>query len=334
MKHLVLLAILLAADAHARLQTEWELLRADQELHWGTTLESDDYRLYLGHWDGLYISLDHGYTWDLTLPDRSITCIAFGPNTVYAGTYNYGLYRSETRGNTWKPKNKGFAFEDNPDWPGDYSPIEQILVTRFGMVITLKYHSGTYTSTDRGESWHEITDEWGRFFDPWSMTEFDSYLWTGSSSGSIVRSDDNGETWKHAGEFKGGRMWDWEVSNHRLCAVTQDFFGRWNEAEEVWEYFSEGLEFGFRGPRFQALGVNRGRLFAGLDSGVYMFDEQSETFIPAGLHESRIVDLVSHHGYLYVAVEKEGVYRASIPIVQPYGKAAVTWGAIKLGNTK
>ena len=29
-----------------------------------------------------------------------------------------------------------------------------------------------------------------------------------------------------------------------------------------------------------------------------------------------------------------GVYRASIPRVQSYGKAAVTWGAIKLGNTK
>ncbi len=76
--------------------------------------------------------------------------------------------------------------------------------------------------------------------------------------------------------------------------------------------------------------MNRGRLFAGLlYSGVYLFDERTETFIPAGLQDSLILDIVSHQGYLYAAVEDEGIYRASIPVVQPYGKSATTWGAIK-----
>ena len=59
-----------------------------------------------------------------------------------------------------------------------------------------------------------------------------------------------------------------------------------------------------------------------------MFDGRTGTFIPAGLQEFRILDLVSHQGYLY-AVTDEGIYRASIPVIQPYGKALTTWGAIK-----
>lgn len=67
-----LLLLLTCSRAHARIQSEWELLRPDEELHWDTSLGTDEYRLYLGHWAGLYISVDLGYTWRLTLPDREI----------------------------------------------------------------------------------------------------------------------------------------------------------------------------------------------------------------------------------------------------------------------
>ena len=231
----VCLMLTLSNCAHARIQAEWELLRADEELHWETSLETDEYRLYLGHWEGLYISVDHGYTWRLTLPDRAIRSIAFGPNTVYAGTHYHGLFRSDTRGNTWQPKNDGFALVDNPHLLGKYSTIEQILVTRSGTVIANKYHSGVYISTNRGESWHDIYEDWhadigARFGrNIWSMAEFGGYWFAATSSGLMLRSPDNGDTWKWTRHFKDGRMWDWEVFNDQLYAVTYDSFGRWNE---------------------------------------------------------------------------------------------------------
>ena len=58
-------------------------------------------------------------------------------------------------------------------------------------------------------------------------------------------------------------------------------------------------------------------------------NERTETFIPAGLQEFPIADVVSHQGDLYAAVEGKGVYRAAFPRVQPYNKAATTWGTIK-----
>ena len=80
-----------------------------------------------------------------------------------------------------------------------------------------------------------------------------------------------------------------------------------------------------------SLAVNRGRLFTGLyEFGVYMFDERSEKWFPAGLQEFHVTALGSHQSYLYAATGEPGaIYRASIPIVQLYGKAATTWGAVK-----
>lgn len=65
-----------------------------------------------------------------------------------------------------------------------------------------------------------------------------------------------------------------------------------------------------------------------------MFDNPSENWIPAGLDGLTVSSLKSHQSDLYaVAVDSNwdslGIYRASIPLVNPYGKAATTWGAVK-----
>ena len=81
--------------------------------------------------------------------------------------------------------------------------------------------------------------------------------------------------------------------------------------------------------KIRALAVNRGRIFAGLDNfGVWLYDQPSETWIPTGPQDVRVYSLVSHQSDLYAGT-KNGIYRASIRSVQPYGKTATTWGAIK-----
>ena len=173
----------------------------------------------------------------------------------------------------------------------------------------------------------------------WSMTEFDGYLWAvySSTSRSIFRSTDNGQTWEYTREQKYGQIADWSVLNGRLYAGTRNGLARWNETQPAWEYFSEGLPVLSIGATasIKSLTVYRGRLFAGLydhagaEGGVYMFDDRIDTFVPAGLQGSSVSVLISHQSELYAAVDDKGIYRASIPAVQPYGKAATTWGAIK-----
>ena len=110
---------------------------------------------------------------------------------------------------------------------------------------------------------------------------------------------------------------------------------RWDEEDRTWEYLTEGISTGHDPPYFTSLAVNRGRLFAGLsNNGVHMFDERSKTWIPAGLDGLTVTSLVSHQSDLYATTTDSnwdalGIYRASIPTVQPYGKAATTWANVK-----
>ena len=79
------------------------------------------------------------------------------------------------------------------------------------------------------------------------------------------------------------------------------------------------------------LAVNRGRIFAAFyrsDRGVWLYDQPSETWFPTGPQHVGVYSLVSHQSDLYAGTEN-GIYRASIPTVQPYAKAVTTWAALK-----
>ena len=333
-----------ASTAHAQIRAEWELLEAGPiDIH---ILETDGRRLYAGTADGVYTSLDHGYTWRLSdLPDY-VRTIAITQNGVYAGTSSNGVFRSDSHGNTWQPKNNGIRLVERAR--GELGPpvIEQMFVTSSGAVIAVAYHQGTYISNNRGDTWHGIGDDW-RIpvdnwqdwkigYDIWKMAEFDGYLWAALSVTSMVRSPDNGGTWEVAGGWPISRVTDFAELNNRLYVATRNTdytIVRWNEPERDWEVLIQGLPSGEKS-NIDTFTVHTGRLFAGLrNHGVYMFDQRSETWIPVGLQEFTVVKLVSHQSELHaVAVDRNwdtGIYRASVPIVHSYGKASTTWGALK-----
>ena len=331
------------------IRTVWIPLDSGEPKSWADTLKSDGARLYAGTENGVYISLDNGYTWRSTNLNHWITTIAISEDAVYAAEGSSGVFRSDNHGDTWNPKNNGIRTinVDNGEIRLPY--IEQILVISSGTVVAVGYHSGTHISTDRGETWHNPFGEWmypgpkGPTVPDWSfsdsifsMTEFDGYWWAVLSSGStdVLRSHNNGDTWEYVGGLATlylrwfGQVRDWTVLDDRLYVACSKGFARWNEAELTWEDLSRGLP-----PEgITSLAVNRGRLFTGLyEFGVYMFDERSEKWFPAGLQEFHVTALGSHQSYLYAATGEPGaIYRASIPIVQPYGKAATTWGALKI----
>ncbi len=354
-----------ANESDANIHAEWTQLTVGQPMDRVRVLETDGFRLYAAAGiraeSGLYISRDNGYTWNPTELNHSVNTIAIDQNTLYAGGDSHGVFRSDNLGDTWKPINNGIRTinVDNGEIRLPY--IKQILVISSGTVVAVGYHSGTHISTDRGDTWDDVTLAWkvGQRVAPdwiigdsiWSMTEFDGYLWAvySSTSRSIFRSTDNGQTWEYTREQKYGQIADWSVLNGRLYAGTRNGLARWNEAQPAWEYFSEGLPVLSIGATasIKSLTVYRGRLFAGLydhagaEGGVYMFDDRIDTFVPAGLQGSSVSVLISHQSELYAATyalherqagtvhTPQGIYRATILTVQPFGKAATTWGAIK-----
>ena len=353
---------ILAYELDANIRAEWAQLTVAQPMGGVNALETDGRRLYAGTRDGLYVTLDNGYTWRSTNLTDGIGIIAISTDAIYATAYGTerGLYRSDDRGETWKPIHNamptitlvrvdGSEYESPPH-------IEQILPTSSGAIIAVAYGDGTYISNDRGETWHDPFGEWMypgpkaphipdySFSDSiWSMTKFDGYWWAVLSSGStaVLRTHNNGNTWEYVGglatlNLKGfGQVRDWTVLDDQLYVGCSRGSARWNEAEQAWEDFSRGLPPPYKylihpHREIQVLAVNRNRIFAGLrKNGVWTIDKRSETWTPVGLEGLTVRALVSHQSDLY-ALTREGIFRAKIrSAVQPHGKAAATWGTVK-----
>ena len=345
----LLLAIWLtgrAPDARA----EWEHIPGTEVIGSVGLLESDGLRLYATGDTGFYLSFDGGYTWrhreiGRGIDDFYITAIGSGGGVVYVGTSDHGVIRSDDGGNTWKHINDGLHIFDHPQWGPHYGKVEQILVTGSGMVINVGYHRGTHISNDRGETWRNVLKEWKAPQGPglvdwafddgiWSMTEFDGYLWALYSDAPAFRSPDEGGTWEllptrnYGGIGDFWRIHDWAALGDKLYIAGSAGFGRWNEVELRWDHLSRGLP---DKPGMKQLAVNHGSIFAAFfqsERGVWLFDQPSETWFPAGLQHVRVYSVVSHQSELYAGTDN-GIYRASIPIVHSHGKAPTTWGVIK-----
>ena len=337
---------MLADQSDAEIRTLWLPLAVAETRGHVRVLETDGFRLYasagIKEESGLYISEDNGYTWRYTelgqdLRRFSVTAITITQNFVYAGTAFHGVFRSDDRGNTWKPINNGFHRRtvNGEKVQDEYPSIDQMFITGDGTIVAMMSFDGTYISTDRGETWRSVLDEWihgccliaGSVR---SMTEFDGYLWVDDENFGILRSPDSGQTWEfhHSGY---GDVGDWAELKDRLYVGALHGLARRNEAKPAWEYFFDTLPVYSNGATasIMSLAVYRGRLFAGLyRHGVYMFDERSETFVPAGLGGLTVRALVSHQSHLYAATV-EGIYRAAIKTVIPHGKTITAWGAVK-----
>lgn len=167
----------------------------------------------------------------------------------------------------------------------------------------------------------------------------------------LMRSVTKGNTWRPKNNGLKVRWWEngkWEtripriqqilvtssgmviaVGYHQGTWISRDRGDSWHEEGLEWEDLSRGLP---DDPALSSLVVHRDRIFAASWTyGVFMFDHHSEVWHHAGL--SRASGLVSHRGHLYTA-SKGHIYRTDGPFVSPEGKTAVTWGAIKLGNTR
>ena len=94
MKTYLFLLLLLSCAAHAEMHVEWEHIFSADAFH-SSDLETDGHRLYLGALPGIYVSRDHGATWQLTLElpdDDGINGIVVGRRSVYGSSYAHASY--------------------------------------------------------------------------------------------------------------------------------------------------------------------------------------------------------------------------------------------------
>ena len=318
----------------------WEQLHDEMSMGYVNALKADKSRLYAGTDNGIFISHDQGRTWEATSFKDSCSKITLDMHSVYAGTRNRGVFRSDDGGTSWKPIVEGLRTQDRDDGKVLYGETHSLLARR-GKVILAMYYMGTYTSSDWGETWHDVSEEWMAGNTIYSMTEFEGHLWSAMSVGMIGRTRDNGVTWDVLPYFQRESIYDWQVYNSSLYAAGTEGIGRWNEDIANWEYPMEGLPTGryvnrkwHRVLRYD-LTAHSSRLFVGLNHhGIYVFNERLEKWYPVGLNELSVDVLLSHNSTLYAATAKDGIYSAIIPIVQPHGNEITTWASVKQKGAK
>ena len=343
-KPLMFLAIVVGITPAAALDSalEWVHLDNGRPMEYVSALEGSEHRLYAAASEGIFFSENGGDTWWLPTSfeheEKFVTTLTVDGNTVYAGTWRHGVFRSDDAGITWKPINDGLRFQEVEGEPF-YGEVRRILIIG-DTTISVMYHGGTYTSTDRGETWQDVSQDWYVGNSIYSMTLFDGYLWSAMSIEWMTRSPDSGQTWQPLVNFQHGRVNDWAVLNGQLYVAGQKGVGRWNETLQTWEYPMDGLPIDTSEdsndlPYVSSFAVHGEHLFAGLDAhGVYLFDAASETWAAVGLQGSSILSLLSQGEFLYAGTEENGIYRAKLLVVplafvRPQGRVLTTWADMK-----
>lgn len=195
--HVLVLVLLILTPVTANAQRWQQCEGPEGGSYWSLASDSAGV-LYAGsHSHGLFVSRDHGETWKITndsLHVRFVTTIcATKDNTVYMASYggpeysiaNKGyLFKSTDQGKTWRNLNakliEGHIYRLTASPTG---PIYCHTYTRF------------YASLDSGRSWLERKPI-GTFIRVRDIAVTSSGdVWVSADSG-VVRSTDNGVTWK------------------------------------------------------------------------------------------------------------------------------------------
>ncbi|MDA1191909.1 MAG: hypothetical protein O3A46_09540, partial [Candidatus Poribacteria bacterium] len=116
-------------------------------------IEGNDERLFAGTNAGVYASLDGGASWEPTLNKRDTSTITVDGNNVYSGSYFETAMRSLDNGETWTWMGGGVEEVRSRD---DGTDVQCFVVTNDGMLIWVGYHTGTFVSMDRGDTWRNV----------------------------------------------------------------------------------------------------------------------------------------------------------------------------------
>jgi photosystem II stability/assembly factor-like uncharacterized protein len=146
--------------------------------------------LFVGSGRDILRSTDMGAHWDTVnngLTNTNITSLLVSGTTIFAGTYNEGLFTSANSGESWIRSDAGL-------------PISEVnFLKENGTTLYAGTSSGLYRSTDNGRTWTDANSGMGlrnvKCLAIAGTTMFAGTEDWSSQAGGIFRSLDNGATW-------------------------------------------------------------------------------------------------------------------------------------------
>jgi hypothetical protein len=180
--------------------TTWER-KIDSTPSWDVAFSTPT-TVYVATDVGIYKSTDSGNSFTQlttggapTSQCQAVTVASDG--TVYAGSRNYGIFKSVNNGLTWVQVNNGLPV-------GSGGAVSDVMVAPDQTVFSMVNYNGIYRSKDQGTSWTKVNSEpYNSMHQSLAIspdyiadkTLFASYLAYGGTWSGVAMSQDGGDNW-------------------------------------------------------------------------------------------------------------------------------------------
>jgi hypothetical protein len=271
---------------------------------------------------GVFSSTDNGMTWkEMTtgLVDKSVTAIAIGGTTIFAGTTdewgNGGVFRSENNGSSWT--SAGLSNETI------------MALTVFGTDLYAgTWSHGVFRSTDQGIGWTAVNEGLQNMSSSSSIFQYvrpvcfvwkGTKLFTGTYSEGVFYTDNYGKSWTNVctglRELSIGTL---IMNGNNLFAGVTSFFGTpilinppsgrvylFDDSGSIW--IDPNMNFRYH---INAFAVSGTKLFAGTENGVFLTTDNGAKWsaVNTGLTDT-LVYALSVSGTYLIAGTQTGIYR-------------------------
>ncbi|MCP4582391.1 MAG: T9SS type A sorting domain-containing protein [candidate division Zixibacteria bacterium] len=241
----------------------------------------------------IYQSPDTGETWQPVLSGYNFFSLATDHDgTIYAGSYNYGIFSSNDNGSSWSQLGL------------EYCTIKSIAFNDEGIIWAGTLANGLKISADNGLNWTTV----GPFTPKLAhiCTDSSGVIYTGSDPDGVYRSDTGGENWTIT------RLKSVYIFDMTLNSVGDIFVSCYNEA------VFRSLDYGANWDHIMGVSTPARGIGVHYNDDIYLGIRQSESYRSIDNGDNWIVQADCYNigtfafsptGYIYARSEY-GIFRS------------------------
>jgi len=274
--------------------------------------------IFAGSDFGVSFSINNGASWsvvdsvngvswsagDSMLINTWVNALAVSDNSIFAGTFGEGIFRSTNNGTSWTALDSGLGDSD----------VQCLAVN--GKNIFAGTPGGVFLSTNNGTSWTaETTGLPGNitFYDVYCLAVSGNNIFAGTYDGGVFLSTNNGKSWTAVNSgltIEGISVNCLTVSGNSIFAGTEGGVFLSTNNGTSWT----GL--GSSGPsEVNALAVSGNNIFAGNHIGIWLLTNNGPywTLVDSGLTDAYCWSLAVRGDTLFAGTDRTGVWYRPIP---------------------
>jgi photosystem II stability/assembly factor-like uncharacterized protein len=272
--------------------------------------------IFAGTGSGVYYTTNNGLMWTLSNNGLSnyytTRSWAVMGDTLYAGTFATGLYRSADNGQNWT-KVPGF-------YPNTQITAYVYDLYTLGDTIYAGTNFGVYISTDRGITWNLSNNGIAPQINAFAFTSKSGLVFAGTSGGIYV-SGDGGMNWNAVNA--GIKQWsissafdkyewfnDMEVSGSNIIAASDEGIYRTSNNGYNWVYSDDGIISNY----IPGVATTTAATFAGTgSSGMFVSADHGASWnrCNTGIPTAQIKAIAANSQYAFASVYNYDLYRSN-----------------------